>query len=54
MNKKCSCNSKKKKGKTTKAVARAPVVRAPSYSAPKKSVTRSGEANILGRVMYQF
>ena len=54
MNKKCCCGSKKQKGKTTKAVVRTPVVRAPSYSAPKKSVKRSGEANILGRVIYQF
>lgn len=55
MNKKCCCGSKKqKRGKTTKAVVRTPVVRAPSYSAPKKSVMRSGEANILGRIMYQF
>jgi hypothetical protein len=53
MNKKCSCGSKKK-GKTTKAVVRNPAVKAPSYSAPKKSVMRRGEANILGRVMYQF
>jgi hypothetical protein len=53
MNKKCSCGSKQK-GKTTKVVVRTPVVRAPSYSAPKKSVMRSGEANILGRIMYQF
>jgi len=52
MSDKCPCASKAKK--SNKKVKRSVPVKAPKNTAPKKSVMRSGEASILGRVMYQF
>ena len=51
MNKKCGCGSKGKKGG---GKVKVPAVKAPKTNAPPKRVLKSGEASVLGRVMYQF